>query len=91
MRSQCRSSNSTDRLHYRSGQGKESLIKSQEGSAHPEGQPCSFSSETTRLEIKSQRDQDKIAQQWVHIEDLEIEPLDEWTIGKMQYYAGIKK
>ena len=24
-------------------------------------------------------------------EDLEIEPLDEWTIGKMQYYAGIKK
>ena len=24
-------------------------------------------------------------------EDLEVEPLDEWTIGKMQYYAGIKK
>jgi hypothetical protein len=24
-------------------------------------------------------------------EDLEVEPLDEWTINKMQYYAGIKK
>ena len=24
-------------------------------------------------------------------EDLEVEPLDEWTIGKLQYYAGIKK
>ena len=24
-------------------------------------------------------------------EDLEVEPLDEWTIDKMQYYAGIKK
>lgn len=24
-------------------------------------------------------------------EDLEVEPLDEWTINKMQYYAGIRK
>ena len=24
-------------------------------------------------------------------EDLEVEPLDEWTISKMQYYAGIRK
>jgi hypothetical protein len=27
----------------------------------------------------------------INIEDVETEPLDEWTINKMQYYAGIKK
>ena len=27
----------------------------------------------------------------IDIEDVETEPLDEWTKGRMQYYAGIKK
>jgi hypothetical protein len=27
----------------------------------------------------------------IEIEDEEVEPLDEWTKGRMQYYAGIKK
>jgi regulator of replication initiation timing len=27
----------------------------------------------------------------IDIEDVETEPLDEWTRGRMQYYAGIKK
>jgi len=27
----------------------------------------------------------------ISIEDIETEPLDEWTKGQMQYYAGIKK
>jgi hypothetical protein len=27
----------------------------------------------------------------IEIEDVETEPLDEWTKGRMQYYAGIKK
>jgi hypothetical protein len=27
----------------------------------------------------------------IDIEDVETEPLDEWTKGQMQYYAGIKK
>jgi hypothetical protein len=27
----------------------------------------------------------------INIEDVETEPLDEWTVGRMQFYAGIKK
>jgi hypothetical protein len=27
----------------------------------------------------------------INIEDVETEPLDEWTINRMQFYAGIKK
>jgi hypothetical protein len=27
----------------------------------------------------------------IDIEDVETEPLDEWTVNRMQYYAGIKK
>jgi len=27
----------------------------------------------------------------IEIEDVETEPLDEWTVNRMQFYAGIKK
>ena len=41
--------------------------------------------------LKAKINKEKPAPAPIKPEDLEIEPLDEWTIGKMQYYAGIKK